>query len=88
MVDRAHAISTAGVRARLLEHAVAIGHEVYGIGITPNDAALLQRIEPVIENLGVGPHGVSGMCALNRMLVSVRKSAYGQLRGRGISSEA
>ncbi len=69
MVDRTNAVRATGVRARLLKHAVAIGDEIHFIGIVPGDTALLQGIEPVIENLGVGPDGISGMCTLDRMLM-------------------
>jgi hypothetical protein len=71
------------MRARLLEHAVAIGHEIGRIGIAPRNPALLQRIEPVVQDLHVRTYRVGGMGALNRMFMQKGNGRLNQLQLRG-----
>ena len=69
MVDGRDTVGSTGVAARLRQHAVAVGHEVHRIRISPWDRVLLKRLEPVVENLRVGPERVSGVGSLNKVLM-------------------
>jgi|SRR5581483_6238851 len=84
MIDRANAVRTAGVPTRLLKHAVTLGDEIGGIHLTPENAALFQGVEPVVQNLSVRAYRVRCMCALNCVFVQKR---HGRLDELKVSSE-
>src|SRR6266404_3195441 len=86
MVDRANAVSLASVGTRLLEHAVAVRHEIGRIGLVPQNAVLLQGIEPLIKDLEVCANGIGGMCALNRVLVQKRDGGLDESQVRAETS--
>src|SRR6185312_1813271 len=69
MVDRTNAVRSSRVRTRLPEHAVAISEEVGGVDVPPEKTALLERVKPVIQDLGIGPQRVGCVCALDHVLV-------------------
>ena len=79
MVDRRGAVGAARMRARLRHHAVAIGDQVDGIRAVPRDIVLLERLEPVVEDLGVGSERVRGVRALDRVLVQIGDCRFDQL---------
>jgi hypothetical protein len=79
VADGRRPVRTSGVRTGLRHHAVAIGHQVDGICLVPRDVVLLERFEPVVEDLGVGPERVGGVRALNRVLMQEGDRGLDQL---------
>src|SRR5438105_4742370 len=83
MVDRADAVEALCVRTRLLEHPVAVSDEIRRVRVNPGDTVLLERLEPVVEDLGVRTQRVVGMGALHGMLVQKSDGGLNQLKLRG-----
>ena len=79
MIDGRRPVRAAGVGARLRHHAVPIGHEVDRVGALPRDVVLLERLEPVVQDLGVGPPRVVGMGALDRVFMQEGDRRFDQL---------
>ena len=69
MVDRANAVGPMRRRAWRRQHPVAVGNQIDRVGGPPINAVLLERIEPVDQNLGVGPERVRGVRSLDAMLM-------------------
>src|ERR1700675_2552952 len=69
VVDRPNAIRSTRSWAWSRQHAVAVRHKIHCVRFAPENVVLLKCIEPVDENLRVGPERLSGVCSLDGMLV-------------------
>ena len=78
IVDGRPRIGPPRVRTWSLQHAVAIRGDRHLVGGPPVDTRLLQRVEPVVEMLGVSAH------RLGRMRATKNRGMFDQVRKGGL----
>ena len=65
--------------ARFQHHAIAVSDQVHRIGVNPRDRVLFERLEPVVEDLGVGPDRIGRMRPLHEVFVEECHGRFDEL---------
>jgi hypothetical protein len=61
------------------QHAVAVRHKIHRVRFAPENAVMLKCVEPVDENLCVGPYCLVAVRSLNEMLMQESDGRFDEL---------